>query len=69
MNNYIDIEFYYNGDLGKLQHQSEANIKTVNMLAMNNIITNEDRKQLLNEICNYFKEQLQQDKLLNFITH
>lgn len=69
MNNYIDIEFHYNGDLGKLQHQTEANIKTVNMLAMNNIITSADREQMLNDICNYFKEQLQQNKLLQFVIH
>ena len=69
MDNYIDIKFSYNGDLGRLQHQTQANIKTINMLALNEIITSDERKQLLNEVCNYFTEQLQQDKLLSFINN
>ncbi len=68
--NMIDIYFSYNGDLGKLQTQSQANYYFAHQLFNNGLITGEEYENLKLEIREYFKTELQKavdrsDSILN----
>ena len=63
----INVKFSYNGDLGKLQIQTKANIQFANSLQAEEIISHEECKELLKLIHDYFKEEL--TKALNNITY
>ena len=56
---YIDIKFSYNGDLGKLQHQTQANLQTIQMLLLNKIITREEYEKLGEDIVDYFQKTIE----------
>ena len=55
-NDFIDIKFSYNGDLGKLQHQTQANLQTAYKLLGNKIISREKFNKLNQNIADYFQE-------------
>lgn len=57
----FSIEFSYNGDLGKLQHQTKANILFVNQLAEAEIITEEQENELFNRIHVYYWNELRRE--------
>ena len=56
---YINIEFSYNGDLGKLQHTTVANIQFADELYYNGVITKEEYIKLIESIKEYFKKQIE----------
>lgn len=58
-NDFINIKFSYNGDLGKLQHQTQANMHFVYELRINKIITNEEHENYCIQILEFFKQELE----------
>ena len=58
-NDYININFSYNGELGKLQHQSQANLKFVYELMQHTIITRDEYVKIVESIAEYFKQEIE----------
>lgn len=56
--NFINVEFSYNGDLGKLQLQTKLNIQFAGKLQNEEIITSKEFQELLQLIYDYFKKEL-----------
>ena len=58
-NDYININFSYNGELGKLQHQSQANLKFAYELMQNSIITHDEYVKIAEAIAEYFRQEIE----------
>ena len=68
-NNYIKVEFSYNGNLGKLQNQTEANLKSLSSLYDNGIIDYSSYKEIRENIVIYFIKESQRvcDYPMNYL--
>lgn len=55
---FITIEFSWNGDLGKLQTITQQNMKTLEKLCVNYVITMKEMDDAKNGVMNYFKSQI-----------
>ena len=59
LNNFINIEFSYNGDLGRLQQKTIDNKIFCGRLLQNKIISHEEWQESMQLIQNYFDKQIQ----------
>lgn len=55
---YIDIEFYYNGNLGKLQQKTIDNKIFAGRLLQNGIISREEYREYIQKISEYFVQEI-----------
>ena len=55
---YINIEFSYNGNLGRLQQKTIDNKIFVGRLLQNGIISREEWRECIKEISDYFKQEI-----------
>ena len=54
----INIEFSYNGNLGELQQRTACNWRFAGRLYQNGIINREEWKECLQEISDYFTQEI-----------
>lgn len=54
----IEVNFFYNGDLGKLQHKTIVNKEICNRLLINGIINRTEYDEVMTAICDHFLEQI-----------
>lgn len=55
---FFDIKFHYNGNLGILQQKTIDNKIFCGKLLQNGVITRDERKALMEEICDYFVQEI-----------
>lgn len=58
-NDYINIKFSYNGDLGVLQQKTIDNKIFCGRLLQNNIISREEWRKAMQEIYDYFLHEIE----------
>jgi len=56
--NFIEINFSYNGDLGRLQQKTIDNKMFIGRLLQSDIITREEWREGITEIKNYFENEI-----------
>ena len=56
-----NIEFSYNGDLGKLQHVTKENIRTAQAYLGCNVITEQEAIEIIETIKKYYYDELQKE--------
>ena len=55
---YINIEFYYNGNLGRLQQKTIDNKIFAGRLLQNGIISHEEWREYMQKIAEYFTQEI-----------
>ena len=55
---YIDIDFRYNGDLGRLQQRTADNLRFIGMLYHNKQINHEEWRAGREAINGYFEQEI-----------
>ena len=55
---YIDIEFSYNGNLGRLQQKTIDNKIFAGRLLQNGIISHEEYREYIQKISEYFVQEI-----------
>lgn len=56
---FINIKFHYNGNLGILQQKTIDNKIFCGSLLLNGVITRDERNDLMEEICDYFVQEIE----------
>ena len=67
---YIDIEFSYNGNLGRLQQKTIDNKIFAGRLLQNGIISHEEYREYMRKITEYFIQEINKvsENPLNYIS-
>ena len=67
---YINIEFSYNGNLGRLQQKTIDNKIFVGRLLQNGIISHEEYREYMRKITEYFIQEINKvsENPLNYIS-
>lgn len=56
---FINIKFHYNGNLGILQQKTIDSKIFCGKLLQNGVITRDERKVLMEKICDYFMQEIE----------